>query len=173
MNLPEALASGRRPAEAFAPILFSAGKAAERAAVERLLKEGRVTAAFDELESQLEELLSAEDPGGRRGAAEKGDRRREILGGASVQEWGTWVFYPWSGRLVHLLPREPFTQLRSDRNRYKITPAQQAQLAAFRVGVVGLSVGAATAVALAMEGPYGELRLADPDTLGLSNLNRL
>lgn len=173
MDLSEALASARRAAEAFAPILFHPARASERAAMERLLKEGLVTAAFDELESQLEELLSAEDPGHRRTPAEKSDRRRELLGGAAVQEWGSWFFYPWSGRLVHLLPKEQFAQLRSDRNRYKITPAQQALLATFRVGVVGLSVGAATAVALAMEGPYGELRLADPDTLGLSNLNRL
>ncbi|HEY8209255.1 MAG TPA: Rv1355c family protein [Myxococcaceae bacterium] len=173
MDLLEALASARRPAEAFAPFRFSAGKAADRAAMARLLKEGLVTAAFDTLDAQVEELLSAEDPAGRRSPQEKQDRRRELMDGATLDEWGSWFFYPWSGRLVHLLPKEAFAALRSDRNRYKITPTQQALLATFRVGVVGLSVGAATALALAMEGPYGELRLADPDTLGLSNLNRL
>src|SRR4051812_33887123 len=126
MDLSEALASARRPAEAVAPLRFPAGKASERAAMERLLREGLVTAPFDQIESQLEDLLSAEDPAGRRSPPEKQDRRRELLDGASPAEWGTWFFYPWSGRLVHLLPKEAFAVLRSDRNRYKITPTQQA-----------------------------------------------
>ena len=75
MDLPEALASARRPADAVAPLRFLAGKASERAAMERLLREGLVTAAFDEIEPQLEELLSAEDPAGRRSPSEKQDRR--------------------------------------------------------------------------------------------------
>jgi len=141
--------------------------------MERLMREGLVTSAHDEIEGQLEELLQAEDPGGRRSPAEVQARRLELLGGRQLQEWGSWFYYPWSGRLVHLLPQEAFGQLRSDRNRYKITPNQQAKLATFRVGVVGLSVGAATAITVAMEGPYGELRLVDGDELGLSNLNRL
>ena len=141
--------------------------------MEGLFHEGLVVSVHDEIESQLDDLLSAEDPGGRRPPSERQARRETLLGGRPVLELGSWFYYPWSGRLVHVLPVELFSLLRSDRNRYKITPLQQARLAAFRVGVVGLSVGAATAVTLAMEGPYGELRLADGDVLGLSNLNRV
>ncbi|HZN95307.1 MAG TPA: hypothetical protein VFB81_21495, partial [Myxococcales bacterium] len=129
----EALASGRRPAEACAPLRFSLWKPQERTAMERLMREGLVTSAHDEIEAQLEELLQAEDPGGRRSPAEVQARRLELLGGRQLQEWGSWFYYPWSGRLVHLLPQEAFGQLRSDRNRYKITPNQQAKLATFRV----------------------------------------
>src|SRR6476659_1734286 len=111
MDLSEALASARRPAEAFAPLRFSPARASERAAMERLLKEGLVTAAFDTLGDQLEELLSAEDPAGRRSPTEKQDRRRELMGGTRLDEWGNWFFYPWSGRLVHLLPAEAFAAL--------------------------------------------------------------
>src|SRR5262249_9107049 len=39
--------------------------------------------------------------------------------------------------------------------------------------VVGLSVGQASAVTLSMEGVGGRFRLADFDTLSLSNMNRL
>ncbi|HVE82491.1 MAG TPA: Rv1355c family protein [Myxococcales bacterium] len=173
MDLSAALASARRPAEAHAPLRFVLGRPQDRTALEGLFHEGVVTSVHDQIEPQLEELLSAEDPGGRRLPSERRARREALLGGQSLRDFGSWFFYPWSGRLVHVLPQEAFAALRSDRNRYKITPDQQARLRAFRVGVVGLSVGAATAVALAMEGPYGELRLADPDTLGLSNLNRL
>ena len=41
------------------------------------------------------------------------------------------------------------------------------------IGVVGLSVGQATALTLALEGIGGEYRLADFDTLALSNMNRI
>ena len=54
-----------------------------------------------------------------------------------------------------------------------IPRAEQRRLAELRVGVVGLSVGHSTALTLALEGVGGELRLADFDTLALSNLNRL
>ena len=83
------------------------------------------------------------------------------------------MYYPWSGRLVHVLEPARFRELRSDRNRYKITPAEQTALASLRVGIVGLSVGNAVANTLALEGAFGELRLADFDTLSLSNTNRV
>ncbi|MBW2264050.1 MAG: Rv1355c family protein, partial [Deltaproteobacteria bacterium] len=76
-------------------------------------------------------------------------------------------------RLVHVLPRAEFRELRSDRNRYKITGKEQERLRSFRIGFVGLSVGQATAVTMALEGIGGHFRLADMDLLDLSNLNRL
>ena len=63
----------------------------------------------------------------------------------------------------------------SDRGRRagRIAPAKRAALATKRIGVVGLSVGQSVAVVLSLERSFGELRLADFDTLDLSNLNRL
>ena len=66
-----------------------------------------------------------------------------------------------------------FRTLRLDRNRNKITRVEQDQLCQQKVGVVGLSVGHSIAYALALEGICAELRLADFDTLELSNLNRI
>lgn len=99
--------------------------------------------------------------------------RATLLKGAALQAFGRWVYYPWSGRLVHLLPPEEFRELRLDRNKYKITPEEQARLANFCVGIVGLSVGNAVAIALALEEACGHLKLADFDRLDLSNMNRL
>ncbi len=45
----------------------------------------------------------------------------EITGGRSLDRFGRWVYYPWSGRLVHLLPPVEFRELRLDRNRHKVT----------------------------------------------------
>jgi molybdopterin/thiamine biosynthesis adenylyltransferase len=84
-----------------------------------------------------------------------------------------WVYYPWRHCLVRLLGPSEFRASRLDRNRNKITCDEQEGLARLRVGVVGLSVGHSIAYVLAQEGICGELRLADFDTIELSNLNRI
>ncbi|WP_018331861.1 Rv1355c family protein [Actinomycetospora chiangmaiensis] len=84
-----------------------------------------------------------------------------------------WVYYPWRNTAVAVLGPEPFRRLRQDRNRNKITAAEQQRLAGLTVAVAGLSVGHAIAHTLALEGLCGRLRLADFDTIALSNLNRI
>lgn len=101
---------------------------------------------------------------------------RELLPepGPELTDEGTrWAYYPWRRAVVGLLGPRSFRRLRLDRNRNKLTAAEQERLADVVVGVVGLSVGHAVALALALEGDYGELRLADFDALELSNLNRV
>jgi molybdopterin/thiamine biosynthesis adenylyltransferase len=83
------------------------------------------------------------------------------------------VHYPHSNSLITLLPLPEFVALRTARNRYKITPEEQHLLAQKRVGIVGLSVGRSVAITIAMERSCGLLRVADFDTLDLSNLNRI
>lgn len=61
-----------------------------------------------------------------------------------------------------------FRRLRFDRNRNKITSAEQNQFTVLTVGIVGLSVGHSIAHTLALEGLCGRLRLADNDNLGSS-----
>src|SRR6478735_8107874 len=84
-----------------------------------------------------------------------------------------WMFYPWRRTLVSVLGPVSFSRLRLDRNRNKISSAEQARLAQLKIGVVGLSVGHVIAHTLAVEGLCGGLRLADFDTIELSNLNRI
>jgi molybdopterin/thiamine biosynthesis adenylyltransferase len=90
-----------------------------------------------------------------------------------LDEGQRWVYYPWRRAVVRLLAPRGFSALRLDRNRNKLTREEQAQQRSLRVGVIGLSAGHSIAHVLAMEGLAGELRLADFDTLELSNLNRL
>ena len=84
-----------------------------------------------------------------------------------------WIYYPWRRAVVRLLGPRSFGMLRLDRNRNKLTRAEQARQRRLRIGVVGLSAGHSIAHVLAMEGLAGELRLADFDTVELSNLNRI
>jgi molybdopterin/thiamine biosynthesis adenylyltransferase/nitroreductase len=90
-----------------------------------------------------------------------------------MDEGQRWVYYPWRRALVRLLAPRAFTTLRLDRNRNLLTPEEQARQRSLRIGVVGLSSGHSIAHVLAMEGLAGELRLADFDTIELSNLNRI
>jgi len=90
-----------------------------------------------------------------------------------MEEGSRWVYYPWRRAVVRLLAAKSFSTLRLDRNRNKLTRAEQARQRTIRVGVVGLSAGHSIAHVLAMEGIVGELRLADFDTVELSNLNRI
>ncbi|QNK82065.1 Rv1355c family protein [Nakamurella sp. PAMC28650] len=88
-----------------------------------------------------------------------------------VGEW--WVHYSWRSCLVLLPGPDAFRRLRSDRNRNKITSSEQVSFRRLKIGVVGLSVGHAIAHTLALEGLCGQLRLADFDSIELSNLNRI
>lgn len=90
-----------------------------------------------------------------------------------MTDGGRWVVYPWRRKVIHLLGPRGFRRLRLDRNRNKITAAEQAHAGTLRIGVVGLSVGHAVAHTLALEGLCGQLRLADFDEIELSNLNRV
>ena len=92
---------------------------------------------------------------------------------ALMEDGQRWVYYPWRRAVVRLLAPRAFTTLRLDRNRNKMTRSEQARQRSLRVGVVGLSAGHSIAHVLAMEGLAGEIRVADFDTLDLSNLNRV
>lgn len=84
-----------------------------------------------------------------------------------------WVFFPWRNSLAPILTAQEFYEERTNRNRNKITAHEQARLSELNIAIVGLSVGHAIALTLTLEGVGGHLRLADPDFLELSNLNRV
>ncbi|MEE2059649.1 Rv1355c family protein [Rhodococcus artemisiae] len=93
--------------------------------------------------------------------------------GAARDETPRWAYYPWRSTAIRVLGPKSFRRLRLDRNRNKITAAEQERLESVTAGIVGLSVGHAVAHTLALEGVCGEIRLADFDVLELSNLNRV
>ncbi|WP_067570085.1 Rv1355c family protein [Nocardia acidivorans] len=84
-----------------------------------------------------------------------------------------WIYYPWRKSAVALPGPELLRTVRLDRNRNKLTRAEQEKLTNQTIGVVGQSVGHAIAHTLAMEGICGRIKLADFDTIELANLNRI
>lgn len=155
------------------PVLFQPARHDDRVALAALLNTGAVRDVADTIEAQLEELIRAREPGRAFDADALAAARRDQLEGAQAWDYGTWVWYPWAGRLVHVLPREEFRMVRTDRNRGKIDRPEQRRLLDKRIGVIGLSVGNSAALTLAQEGVAGAFKLADFDTLSVSNLNRL
>ncbi|MBK9177407.1 MAG: Rv1355c family protein [Flavobacteriales bacterium] len=157
----------------FRPVIFRPAHPADRAALEDLLKREPRLTIHDQLPTQLLELVKAMNPAVKFTLAELKQAANAHCGSVPSEDYGVWVHYPWSHRLVHLLDEQEFALVRTDRNRNKITREEQATLGTKKVGVIGLSVGQSVSLALAMERSFGELRLADFDTLDLSNLNRI
>jgi len=128
---------------------------------------------LDTMDRQLAELAVVRFPS----MARQGERadyvERMLREHGDPAAYGVWVYFPWSGTVVHLLDRDDYFAVITDRNRDKITREEQHRLRSKRVGVLGLSVGGEAAVAVAQEHLCGRLVLADFDRLDLSNLNRL
>ena len=157
----------------YRPCLYRMAQADDRDRLKELLACSHTLHVTDTLRAQLAELVRTLHPGRNYDKAQLDEAIASHLNGVSQEEYGVWVHYPWSGRLVHLLDEQEFALLRTDRNRNKITRAEQAVLASKKVGVIGLSVGQSVALTLTLERAFGEIRLADHDTLDLSNLNRI
>ncbi|MEV1178439.1 ThiF family adenylyltransferase [Nonomuraea sp. NPDC049784] len=119
---------------------------------------------LDTIDRQLDELASLRPPAG--------ERSRPAMP-ADLAAYGCWAYLPWTAQVAHLLPPAEYLRVVTDRNRNKITRAEQQLLRTKRVGVLGLSVGAEAAIVIAQEHLCGHLVLADFDRLELSNLNRL
>jgi len=168
--LTSASATGR---DLHRPEFFRLALPADRERLHELLKRAPTPVVHDELLSQLAELVRALNPSVKFTKPELAEAAKAHLGAVKAEDYGVWVYYPWSGRLVHLLDEVEFALVRTDRNRNKITREEQVVLGTKRIGVIGLSVGQSVCLTLALERGFGELRIADFDTLDLSNLNRI
>lgn len=91
---------------------------------------------------------------------------------AAVEAASRYVVYPWRATVVRLPADEVFHRLRTARNRHLIDDDEQRVWSGAVVGVAGLSVGASALAVCSLTGAR-RFRLADPDTLGPTNLNRL
>lgn len=127
----------------------------------------------DEILSQVKGLIKVRHPRLADDKQALDELFQDWLTTHNPAEYGVYVYYPWSNRVVHILPEEEFIELRTARNRHKITQEEQDRLKEKCVGVIGLSVGQTVALTMALERSCGHLKLADFDELELSNLNRI
>ncbi|MCE7042555.1 Rv1355c family protein [Dyadobacter sp. CY312] len=157
----------------FSPIVFAKDQNSKAREFKAKKKDSPDTLILDLFESQKKEIFKIQNPGTRFSDEDLNRIYSEWVKGKNPDDEGTWVYYPWSYRLIHLLDREEFITLRTSRNHHKISPGEQADLFEKTIGIIGLSVGHSVAISIATERICGKLKLADFDTIELSNLNRL
>jgi len=154
----------------YTPILLRLSNQTDKAAYSELLGQG--AKIYDSLSSQLQDLIRLRNASKKLTDTDVRDLLFNHLNGVSDREYGVWVHYPWKNALVHILDIQEFTEVRTIRNRYKISTKEASELEKRKVGIIGLSVGHSIAMAMALERIAGEIRIADFDTLELSNMTR-
>jgi hypothetical protein len=176
MNLEQKLSQVSQKKPKSRPVFFDLSKTAEVKKLEALLDSGKIVNVVNDYEEQLKELFAIENPGnifspdfGKMFEAHKA----KLEADASLARHGKWVFFPWSGTLVHILDEPSYYLVRTARNKYLIEPDEQDKFYNTVVGVAGLSVGSSIAIAIALGGGARHIKLADSDRLALSNTNRI
>jgi hypothetical protein len=86
---------------------------------------------------------------------------------------GNYVFYPWSGVLLHMISEEELAELRTNRTNNLISKDEQKQLGRFSAGIAGLSFGNGIALSLVYTGAANTIKIADRDIFETTNLNRV
>ena len=76
---------------------------------------------FDTLIEQSAELLRNRNPRRIYSPEALSLLGREHVEAHGGESYGNWFYYPWSRRAVRLLPEAEFAELRTCRNKYKIT----------------------------------------------------
>lgn len=143
--------------------------------IKRLLKSNNGTIVIERIKSELEEIYRLKNPYSRFNykESEKNYFINKILNGKNIQEFGVWVYSPWSKTLVHFLPEDLHFFLRTGRNKLLINEEEQKVFYNSSVAIAGLSVGSHAALTIIMMGGAKKINLADPDIISGSNLNRI
>ncbi len=123
----------------------------DRSKFNELIHTGQRINVFDQMESQLRELIKCSNPSLQIKPPEYKELIIAHLKGVDIYNYGVWVYYPWNNNLVHILDEQEFVKLRTNRNCNKITSAEQETLRKKKIGIIGLSVGQSIALTLAME----------------------
>lgn len=179
--MPRALITKLKPSKvsrtAPRPTFFNLTKKIDTAKLTQLLDGQPEVTIIDTFEQQLRELFVIGQPWLNLDPAKR-DRefvgyKKSILGRIELWQAGVWVYLPWRKTLLHILHDEDFQRVRTARNRDLITAQEQQKYYHSNIGIAGLSVGNSCALAIVLTGGGKRIRLADPDTLELTNLNRI
>lgn len=148
----------------------------QKESLENFKKNNSVSQVIDYYEEILKELFLIKNPPFRFNPNYQKEQTDFISGhlqGKSIEEAGSWFYFPWNKILAHYLPDEFHQEIRTARNKNIISKEEQNKFYNFNVGIAGLSVGSHAATTLAMMGASRIIKLADPDEISGSNLNRI
>ena len=144
--------------------------------LELFKKENSIDRVIDEYEGQLKELFLIRNPQYRFNPKYQEpllafiqEHKEEKL----LENAGAWFYFPWGRVLVHYLPDAWHQELRTARNKNIITVDEQKKYYKAAIGIAGLSVGSHAAFTISMMGGAKIMKIADPDVISGSNLNRI
>ncbi len=163
----------QNPPQIYRPFLFKIENDDEKTRLHEWLKVNQQVSVFDTINAQIRDLIKLRNPSKKLSEEEYAAEIKIYLNGRDEYFVGSWCYYHWNKNLVHILPEEDFIEVRTNRNKLKITEQEQSTLRQKTIGIIGLSVGQSVALTMAMERICGKIKLADFDELDLSNLNRL
>ncbi|HSX44185.1 MAG TPA: ThiF family adenylyltransferase [Candidatus Saccharimonadales bacterium] len=160
------------------PVVVEMSVKGAESKLEELLTQNTVLEVIDSYDEQLAELLLSKDAHLYRANESVqihslADQLDKHYGKTPSWKLGSWVYYPWNGKLLHVIERKSFNDLHTIRNRDLITKEEQERLAAFNIACLGMSVGSSSALALALSGISDKIKLADGAVISGSNLNRI
>lgn len=158
------------------PILLRLSKKDDAKKFKDLLKQKTTRFITDEYEVQLEEYFQVQNPPLVYSPDFKQEYKKYVTSlkkYAPLEEQGVWVYYPWLAHLVHVLDEKAFFAVRTTRNQNLITKEEQKIFYNAVIGIAGLSVGNSVALSIVLQGGGRHIKLADYDTLELSNTNRI
>lgn len=174
MPLNDYLRAKQTPPAWEPPRLFNLGSDNDRAELEKLFDSGRVHSVLDEIDLAIAELFDIQNPSQKdtKSDADVADFAQMLTNGDTAA-YGNWVYFSWSGDLVHFPPQDDYRLLRTARNRNLITHDEQQELTKGTVLIVGLSVGSNAVEMLLSESIGGTYVLVDMDIIEPTNLNRI
>lgn len=161
----------------YLPQLYNLTEEADRDTLQSVLQKHPHTKVIDTYDGQLKELFVLDNPSlhiqpEKRDAAFE-PYRKEHYGNKPEWQAGTWAYLPWRHTLLHILDDAGYQQVRTARNKNLITDKEQKTFYNSVIGVAGQSVGNSCALSIVQTGGGKHMRIADPDTLELTNLNRI
>ncbi|ATL49775.1 hypothetical protein COR50_08150 [Chitinophaga caeni] len=173
MIFKERVQQEKQQPQEFKPVFFRIQDPEQKAALLQLVNDHPHIKIYDEIDSQLRELMKITHPTRPLSDQETREAIQKHLGSTSREEYGVWVYFPWLHKVVHIVDEDEYIHLRTSRNMHKITAEERDILKTKKIGVIGLSVGQSIALTLVMERLCGEIRLSDFDALELTNMNRI
>lgn len=125
----------------------------------------------DRLGIQIEELCEIRHPQLRDDKDNLNKKKKEYS--QEFKAKGQYCHLPWKKICTAVLSEDLFFEVRTARNKDLITKEDQNNFRQTTVAIAGLSVGSNIARLCVLQGGSKKINLADPDTIGLSNLNRI
>ena len=176
MTLEEILSQKAKLSSESKPTIFDINIKEDETSIANLLNDNKIQHVVDDFKEQLSEFFAVKNPSKVFSPTFKEELESYISSlekEKPFQYHGKWVYFPWLSTLVHILDENDFQLVRTARNKNLINAEEQEKFYNATIGIGGLSVGNSVALSIVLQGGGKRIKLADFDTLALTNTNRV